>query len=522
MILTLADLPSPMRPFLSTRSFAADQFVADPELFWRLSPTWDEGNEVGTRGPWFAGPKPQQEYRILAVGDSCTYGFGVSWDQSYPIQLERILQARKPGQVVHSSLGAVPGYSTFQNLQFLMRHGAAVRPDLLTIYVGAWNDHSPAVRWDDARQAKELGNWRILRLLRDLVLPDLEGYGTAFQRGDAPDGRRVELRDFRANLVAIIGWGRSMGAEVVLVAPTQPAVTIDRYPGLLAYRDCVIGIAAELAVPSVDLGTVCAAVADPDTPAPPGHLTSAFLDWVHPSAATHAALAEALAAVVGCSDAGSALLSPGPEPVASCDARRMDVAMPRPAMLDPASVVRIWTGGRWTSDIHFHGGAMRFSLPVDTAAGLHLIRVADAGGVHEVGTVRVVQDTPTMALELGSAEGCSVSVEGMGPPGALVWLWWSAAVLTKPIRTQYGPFHMPLSSGVRELPGFCRFDLITENRLETVVNAEGRWSIRSKVDPAARSRLPGRIHSQALVVCHRTAVGTLSNPVSIDVGSRDR
>src|SRR5258705_13029699 len=50
-------------------------------------------NVWGYRGP-VAGRKQPNEYRIVVLGGSAAYGYGVSWEQAMPAVLERQLRAR--------------------------------------------------------------------------------------------------------------------------------------------------------------------------------------------------------------------------------------------------------------------------------------------------------------------------------------------------------------------------------------------------------------------------------------------
>ena len=50
-------------------------------------------NVWGYRGP-SAGRKKADEYRVVVLGGSTAYGYGVTWDESFPAALERQLRAR--------------------------------------------------------------------------------------------------------------------------------------------------------------------------------------------------------------------------------------------------------------------------------------------------------------------------------------------------------------------------------------------------------------------------------------------
>ena len=80
-------------------------------------------------------------YRVLCVGDSHTWGAGVDRSESYPGQLQRILDNAEPGLFSVMNLG-VPGINTAQLRnrvpEWLSRHA----PDVLVVWAGvnnAWN-----------------------------------------------------------------------------------------------------------------------------------------------------------------------------------------------------------------------------------------------------------------------------------------------------------------------------------------------------------------------------------------------
>ena len=123
---------------------SAARFALDPDLVYRLAPdnavTWSSAeftetsrtNALGLRGAAL-GPKTPGTRRILAIGDSFTYGHGVQDDETYPAVVERVLRRRGYGvEVVNAG---VPGYSTDQAYTWMLRDGLALRPDLVLMGV---------------------------------------------------------------------------------------------------------------------------------------------------------------------------------------------------------------------------------------------------------------------------------------------------------------------------------------------------------------------------------------------------
>lgn len=97
-------------------------------------------NRHGFRGPDVAVPKPGGIFRILTVGDSCTWGLSVSEECPYPRVLERTLnqlvgdQSELRVEVVN---GGFSGDGLEQSLARVEQF-VSVEPDLITIYLG-WN-----------------------------------------------------------------------------------------------------------------------------------------------------------------------------------------------------------------------------------------------------------------------------------------------------------------------------------------------------------------------------------------------
>jgi lysophospholipase L1-like esterase len=93
-------------------------------------------NTDGFRGQReYRRPKPVGTRRVLAIGDSFTFGIGVDDAESYPAQLERRLSrlcASRPVQVVNAGVG---GFGTSQQLVLLERVGLTFQPDLVVLGV---------------------------------------------------------------------------------------------------------------------------------------------------------------------------------------------------------------------------------------------------------------------------------------------------------------------------------------------------------------------------------------------------
>lgn len=119
-------------------------YEPDRRLFWRLKPNQDcftkvdhkpvHINSRGVRGAEFAMPKPPGTIRILSVGDSKTFGWGMSETETYARRLEALLQPQAPaGTRVEVINAGVNAWSYPQIKVFLQEHGMAWQPDYVLL-----------------------------------------------------------------------------------------------------------------------------------------------------------------------------------------------------------------------------------------------------------------------------------------------------------------------------------------------------------------------------------------------------
>lgn len=87
--------------------------------------------------------KPDNEFRILVMGDSVPFGIGVPVHDSFPAQLEHVLQSQAAAKVNIRTLNmGVPSYNTEQELTQLKQVGLSLNPDLAILLFSA-NDLQP-------------------------------------------------------------------------------------------------------------------------------------------------------------------------------------------------------------------------------------------------------------------------------------------------------------------------------------------------------------------------------------------
>lgn len=240
--------------------------------FWREDPVlgfaYEPGgavaggivNEIGLRGPVPPLAKPAGTRRILYVGDSTAFGFGVPDDEAFWSLATREVGARHPEQIFEPLVAAAPGYSSYQS-RILVDRLLPYAPDWVVFYVGAHNDERRRSYYEDAaipaRAARRKATWHRLRTLQaGEFLIDRLGRWVSKQVHVPNTFRRVPPEAFDANMTAMIAAVRAAGARPLILVPPLSDSLVKRYPGTPAYHDILRRVAAEQNVPSVELQPV--------------------------------------------------------------------------------------------------------------------------------------------------------------------------------------------------------------------------------------------------------------------------
>jgi lysophospholipase L1-like esterase len=192
--------------------------------------------------------KAWHRYRIVCLGDSCTYGIGVKTQDSYPRQLERLLNEGLAYQRFEVLNLGIAGYTSYLGLLRLREMALAFRPDLVIASFGL-NDKWRAELSDRAKTAWErsaamtarhrvaaaLEYSHLYRFLRRLLAPLVEARRTALS--SLRISYRVPLVEYRQNLVSLARETREAGAEIIFLAMTEtPAINRLTELGIAAYE----------------------------------------------------------------------------------------------------------------------------------------------------------------------------------------------------------------------------------------------------------------------------------------------
>jgi lysophospholipase L1-like esterase len=213
-------------------------------------------NARGFVGSEFEDPAPPGTVRMVALGDSCTFGGGTG-PETYTGQLEQLLQdVVAPGRVQVINAG-IRGLSSELGLRRLVTKVLPLSPDVVMIYLG-WNDlmkldpTGHGERPGIAVVARGLDRLWLTKALRKLLFYYLRPVVHAPATG--PSSRTGAFRDYKPvvfteNLRQIVTATRQQGASVVLM--TLPSVVsedmgpeeLTRFNVIFPYYSSAYGVA---------------------------------------------------------------------------------------------------------------------------------------------------------------------------------------------------------------------------------------------------------------------------------------
>ncbi len=126
------------------------QLSPDPRIIYELIPNLAvhfvrpvHTNGAGFRSPAVTVEKPPRTMRLLGLGDSIMFGYGVGDDDPFMAALARKLGEREPAWRWESINTAVPGYNTVMEVETLEKKGLAYAPDIVVINFVGGDDALP-------------------------------------------------------------------------------------------------------------------------------------------------------------------------------------------------------------------------------------------------------------------------------------------------------------------------------------------------------------------------------------------
>jgi len=288
----------------------------DPWLFWQLKANatapLDQGRMTGfisngdrMRNPEVPIARGPNDFRVLSLGDSITFGWGVRYEEAYPTRLAELLRRAQPERQIFVLNAACSGYSAHQGLEMLRRRGLKYRPDVVTIWFG-WNDSAVWDGMTDAEHARLFVREHLLtssatyRVLSYLLRRGAHKSIKRERKQTESRQPRMPLDDYKARLQEMVELARAdeispgRGARVVFIQGCyEPQIRFARkHKGRFEpddYQKAMAEVAEQLEVPMLPVCDVLyrAGVREKD-----------LLDWGHPDPKGLRAVADRLFALM--------------------------------------------------------------------------------------------------------------------------------------------------------------------------------------------------------------------------------
>ena len=206
----------------------------DAVLFWRQKPNLDvhfqgadlRTDSLGLRNKREGYFKDEETFRIVCLGASPTFGWGVEYEDTYPYRLEKLLKKRM-GKKIEVINAANIGYTSYQGLVFLNKEIDNLNPDLITVsYVLNDLDKYRFYR-SNGKPDKELTRVNSFMVGLRNILSNSKFYRLLtklFNKVDRVKSSlyclrelRVSPEDYRKNLQAIVDIAKGHGIKVVFI-----------------------------------------------------------------------------------------------------------------------------------------------------------------------------------------------------------------------------------------------------------------------------------------------------------------
>ena len=212
-------------------------------------------NSDGLRAATAVRQKEEGALRVMTLGCSTTFGWGVDDQESYPAQLQSLIEASGMIQVEVINAGQ-PGYTSFQGRWLWGESLRFYEPDVVLIgYVvqdarkAAYSDKSQAILQNDSRFLKDhvLYKSRVYLALRS-VLGSVQIEAKERPQNGKGGIYRVPPEDYVENVRALVDEVQAIGAIPVLFG-----FPLEREGYTKTHRKILKAAAQELAVPYLDL-----------------------------------------------------------------------------------------------------------------------------------------------------------------------------------------------------------------------------------------------------------------------------
>ena len=138
------------------------EYEKDKDILFRLKPNrsfswgYDVKHQTGEKG-WRIGSKDTDDdadVKIIAVGDSCTFGLGIPYGKTYGAVLEKRINEESAHKVKVYNFG-IPGFTSFQCRKLVEKVISSLKPTIIICYIGA-NDAEPVMKYSDKEHYEKI------------------------------------------------------------------------------------------------------------------------------------------------------------------------------------------------------------------------------------------------------------------------------------------------------------------------------------------------------------------------------
>jgi|GEM_PF-1391630 lysophospholipase L1-like esterase len=280
--------------------------VEDAFLMWAPKPHYQRGNitinSQGIRDKEYTIQKDKNVFRILCLGDSSTFGYGVNLEDTYHSLLEDRLNREfgRTGIRFEVINAGVTGYTSSQGLAFYKLKGFKYKPDIVTFYFGI-NErvhhfylsdkeimhHNIPAQIKAAMEKSLLLKLQSYRFLRNFLVNIVGIRKNAF-RGRVP---RVSLADFQENILELDRLCKKNGSRLLLISPPlnkqkDPEGHVLINIEIAFYKALLKNVARDYQIPLIEIPEM--------TEESPLDTAPFFSDTVHPSPLGHRVIMEKL------------------------------------------------------------------------------------------------------------------------------------------------------------------------------------------------------------------------------------
>lgn len=247
-------------------------FLKDDVTFWKFKPSGKANiehrgdfynsyqiNSNGFRGNEFKTKKDPGTYRIIAIGDSITFGLFLPEEQTYYKLLEQKLNQEFMPRKFEIISAGIPGFTSYQGRQLLQKELLAYSPDMLIVYFGGNNEFATSF-YTDREYASLIQNSilknlsqksRIVSLLTELaekIRPAINTQNNNIQQNKW----RVPPLDFIDDLIGINNLTTQFKIASIFVVPPHSKTNLNIQPMAAQYTSAVKFLGSFLTIADVN------------------------------------------------------------------------------------------------------------------------------------------------------------------------------------------------------------------------------------------------------------------------------